>query len=80
MESELSRLLLDISRYKQTHPNISLFWEKFLAIKLEGIRTAITGCNNMLDTIDDVQDISSYEIMCLYCIDQGEKITDLNIQ
>jgi len=79
MESKISGLLLDISRYKQTHPNISLFWERFLTIKLKGIRDAINGCGDMLDAIDGVRDLSSAELMCLYCIGEGEKITDLNI-
>jgi hypothetical protein len=71
MESEISRLLINISTYKQTHPNISLFWEGFLTKKLKGIRNAINGCHRMLDSIDEVQDLSGAEIVCLYCI--GEK-------
>ena len=80
MESEIAGLLLDISRYKHTHPNIYLLWERYLTVKLEGMRSAITGCKDVLNTIINIQDISSEEIMCLYCIGEGEKITDLNIQ
>ena len=67
MEQELADLLLQISQYHQTHPNLSFLWKMYLTEKIKSMQNAITECKNALKEIDGLDDLSPLDIISLYC-------------
>ena len=77
MEKEMTELLLQIAQYRQTHPNISHLWHVYLKGKLKSMQNAINECKIALREIDRLDDLSSQDIISLYCMFDLESYREL---
>ena len=68
MEVELTDLLIEIERHKNTHPNISHLWSSYLTAKINGLKTAILDCRLALSAMESLHDLSPETMLVLYIL------------
>lgn len=75
MEKEIADLESILLKYRDSHPNLSLLWSKYLKNKLDDLKKVIHECKIAMNKIDTITDLTPMNIMTLYILTDRERPT-----
>ena len=68
MESEIKLIKENLSTYKESHPNLHLFWKEYLNIKIANLKKTIKDLDEAMCHMDSISDLDHMSLLTLYCI------------
>jgi len=68
MDGKLASLIAKLDRCEASHPNLASLWREFIRKKFNNLLSTIDACNETIDMMDSVPDLSCKDILSLHYI------------
>lgn len=68
MDEKIINIQTRLNAYKESHPNLHMFWEKYINLKVDNFKKTIEELESVLDSIGSISDINYMNLLTLYCL------------
>ena len=68
MEEEIANVQTRLTTYKESHPNLYMFWNEYVHLKTIALKNTIQELNKVLELIGSMPDFDTMTLITMYCI------------
>ena len=60
------KIMQDLEKYKNTHPNLSTFWKFYIELKKKSFEKSLKDCSKIIDNFEHINDVNLINLWFIY--------------